>query len=151
MKERIAYDPNPAAKQTPGWKAHVMPLRVFWLGLALSLIGSSSVRGQITTISQGSQLPSPQVVGSMPDPNDGPRETDPALEQQRIQALKIIRQAEMVSDTNKLLKLTVRLNSEIEQSHAKSLTHQQLRMLAKIEKLAKSVKQDMSSTIQVSP
>lgn len=87
----------------------------------------------------------------MPDPNDGPRETDPALEQQRIQAIKTARHAEMVSDTDKLLKLTAHLDTEVEQSHATSLTHNQLRTLAKIQKLAKSVKESMSASIHGQP
>lgn len=129
-----------------------MPWRALWLGLSfISLVGVGHVRAQITTISQGSQLPSPQVVGSMPDPNDGPRETDPALEQQRIQAVKTARHAEMVSDTDKLLKLTTRLNTEVEQSHATSLNRSQLRTLAKIEKLAKNVKRSMDASFQRQP
>ena len=81
----------------------------------------------------------------MPDPNNGPRELDPALEQQRIQAIKLEQHAEIVSDSNKLLKLTAQLNSEVEQSHATSLTPKQLRTLRKIEKLAKNVKQNMTA------
>lgn len=148
MGIRPAYDRIPEAKQKPGRSARVLPWRALWLGLALSLMGVAHVRPQITTVSQGSQLPSPQVVGSMPDPNNGPRETDPALEQQRIQAIKMEQHAEVVSDANKLLKLTAQLDAEVEQSHATSLTRKQLKTLAKIEKLAKNVKQNMSSLMQ---
>lgn len=148
MSERIAFNPDRGMKRKPGWSGRVVPWRALWLGLALSLIGVRHVRPQITTISQGSQLPSPQVVGSMPDPNSGPRETDPVLEQQRIQAIKTARHAEMVSDTDKLLKLTARLDSEVEQSHATALTHNQLRTLAKIQKLAKRVRESMSTSMQ---
>lgn len=148
MNERNAFNPDRGVKLRPANRGHALPWRALWLAIALSLVGVRHVRPQITTISDGSQLHSPQVVGSMADPNNGPRETDPALEQQRIQALKVARQAELVSDTDKLLKLTNRLNSEIEQSHATSLTRDQLRTLAKIQKLAKSVKQYMSRPIE---
>lgn len=121
--------------------------RAFWLGLALSLAGTGTLKAQITTISQGSQLPSPQVVGSMADPNSGPHDSDPAMQQQRLQAMKMLRQSELASDTRKLLKLTAQLNVEIEQNHARALTHQQLRMAAKIEKLAKSIRKNMSTPI----
>lgn len=84
----------------------------------------------------------------MPDPNDGPKDSDPALQQQRVQEIKIERHAEVVSDANKLLKLTTRLNTEVEASHATSLTRKQLRMLGKIEKLAKNVKQNMGTPVQ---
>lgn len=147
MNERIACNSRSAWTQTPGWRNRGFTCWAFWFGLALSLSGVASVDAQITTISQGSQLSSPQIVGSMPDPYNGPRQSDPVLEQQRIQAIKLERRAQMLSDTNKLLKLTARLNTEIEQSHANALTNQQLRMLAKIEKLAKRVKENMSTPI----
>lgn len=148
MGEQAAVNPNPAAKQKRWRGARALPWRAMWLGLGLSLIGVGHVKPQITTVSQGSQLPSPQVVGSMPDPNNGPRETDPVLEQQRIQQMKIERHAEIISDTNKLVKLTARLNEEIEQTHANSLNKKQLRSLAKIEKLARNIKQTMGTPIQ---
>ena len=65
-----------------------------------------------------------------------------------IHALNIMRQQEVISDTKKLLKLTTKLNDEIQGSHAKSLTHHQLRMLGKIEKLAKNIREEMSSPIE---
>lgn len=144
----IAYNPDPAGKRKRGRRARFFRSRAIGLGLALGLVGVGHVRPQITTISQGSQLPSPQVVGSMPDPNNGPRDSDPALQQQRIQVMKIERHAEVVSDTDKLLKLTKQLNSEVEQSQATSLSRKQVRTLAKIEKLAKNVRQIMSTPIQ---
>lgn len=146
MGERSAVNPNPAVN--PKRRARSFSWRAIWLGLGLSLIAVGHVKPQITTISQGSQLPSPQVVGSMPDPNNGPRETDPALEQQRIQQMKIERHAEVISNTNKLLKLTTQLNAEIEQSHANSLDKKQLKSLSKIEKLARNIKQTMNTPIQ---
>lgn len=148
MNERPAHDPSHAGRQQPRRGTGVWSWRTLWLGLALSVVGVGHVRPQITTVSQGSQLPSPQVVGSMPDPNDGPRETDPALEQQRIQAIKIAQHAEIVSDTDKLLKMTARLDAEVEQSHQTALTRKQLHTLAKIEKLAKTVKQNMTSLMR---
>lgn len=146
MNEQINRDP--AEKLKPSRRDGLPAWRTLWLGLALSIIGVGHVRPQITTISAGSQNPSPQVVGSMPDPNGGPRELDPALEQQRIQAIKVEQHAEVVSDTNKLLKLTAQLNTEVEKSHATSLTPKQLRTLGKIEKLAKNVKQNMTALMQ---
>jgi hypothetical protein len=148
MSRPTEHGTNPAVHHEPERRVRGLPWRALWLGLALSLIGVGHVRPQITTVSQGSQLPSPQVVGSMPDPNNGPREIDPALEQQRIQAIKVEQHAEIVSDTNKLLKLSAQLNSEVEQSHATSLTPKQRRTLGKIQKLAKNVKQNMSALMQ---
>ncbi len=151
MSGPVAFNPKPAGMRISRWLTGLLPGRGFGLAVALSLTGVALVRAQITTISQGSQLPSPQVVGSMADPNSGPRETDPVLERQRIQALRMEREADLISDTNKLLKLTTRLNAEVDETHATSLTHQQLRMLAKIEKLAKSVKRNISTPLPALP
>lgn len=146
MSKQIDRDPAGTLRQRR--RNGVLAWRTLCLGLALSIMGVGHVRPQITTISAGSQNPSPQVVGSMPDPNGGPREMDPALEQQRIQAIKVEQHAEVISDTNKLLKLTAQLNSEIEKSHATSLTPKQLHTLGKIQKLAKNVKQNMTALMQ---
>jgi hypothetical protein len=53
-----------------------------------------------------------------------------------------------VADTDKLLKLTAELNADIAQTHSTSFTPDQLRLLARIEKLAKSVKDKMSNPVQ---
>lgn len=147
MDDRIGLFLNPRGRQAFGWEARILGRREFWLGLALGLLGSASLNAQITTISQGSQLPSPQVVGSMPDPNNGPRESNPAVQQQEIQELKKIRREELLSDTSKLLKLTTQLNSQMDQDQGKPLTHEQLRMVAKIGKLAKSIRKNMSTPL----
>lgn len=147
MKQSINYVPGSRVKPTPPRTAGLRAGRAFWAGLAVALAGTSLLKAQITTISQGSQSPSPQIVGSMADPNSGPHDSDPAMQQQRLQAMKMLRQSELASDTRKLLKLTAQLNAEIEQSHAKGLTHEQLRMAAKIEKLAKSIRKNVSAPI----
>lgn len=151
MSERIPHAPHSPMKRAPWPGTHPMARRALWLGLGLSLAGTAAVKAQITTISQGSQLPSPQIVGSMADPNSGPHDSDPAMQQQRLEAMKMLRQAQLASDTRKLLKLTAQLNTEIEQSHAKALTHQQLRMAAKIEKLARNIRKSMSTPIPGAP
>jgi hypothetical protein len=138
---------NPPMRQGSGWKAHLLRRREFWLGVALGLLGTGSLNAQITTISQGSQLPSPQVVGSMPDPNNGPRESNPELQQQQIQELKKMRREELLSDTSKLLKLTTQLNSEMDQDQGKPLSREQLRIASKIEKLARNIRKNMSTPL----
>ncbi len=151
MNKRTARAANAIWKRTCGWRASVLLRRSVWLGLALSLAGAGMAKAQITTISNGAQLDHPVVVGSMPDPNNGPRNSaPPGVKQRRIQALNIMRQQEVVSDTNKLLKLTTKLNAEIKESQAKSLTRHQLRMVAKIEKLAKNIREEMSAPIEAS-
>src|SRR6185312_5236560 len=66
----------------------------------------------------------------------------------RIKALNIERQKALVSDTDDLLKLTKQLNEEVARDRSITLTPEQVRMLAKIEKLAKSVREKMSDPVQ---
>jgi hypothetical protein len=80
-----------------------------------------------------------------------PNEIDPALEQKRVHLINIDRQKSLVSDTNKLLKLAGELDAEIKRGNSGALTAAQLRKLAEIEKLARSVKDKMSYPVEVAP
>jgi hypothetical protein len=123
-------------------------LRLF--GVALGLIfafGAFTLAGaQITTVpgnSRGPQNPQDPRM-TMPSPL-GP---DHPFRERRIRELNVQRQKEMTSDTEKLLKLTADLNAEVAKNHSPTLTPDQLRTLARIEKLAKSVKDKMSNPVQ---
>jgi len=72
---------------------------------------------------------------------------DSATLQRHLVALNAERQKEMVSDTNKLLKLARELNEEVAASHATAFTPDQIRKIAEIEKLAKSVRERMTSAV----
>jgi hypothetical protein len=72
--------------------------------------------------------------------------SDPAEAERRIKALNGMRQKALVSDTDKLLKLANELNAEIS-ANPDSLTADQMRKLATIEKLARSVKEKMSTPV----
>jgi hypothetical protein len=61
------------------------------------------------------------------------------------------RQKSLVSDTNKLLRLTNELNAEIARTSPDALSDAELRKLAEIEKLAHSVKEKMSSSVRGTP
>lgn len=90
-------------------------------------------------------LPSGAPVGSRED-YDIPNR-DAAEEARRMQALNAARQKGIVSDTNKLLKLITELNDEIGRSASGAVTPEQMRKLARIEKLAHSVKDNMSAAV----
>lgn len=116
-------------------------------GLALVLIFAAgcvaTVHAQITTIQNGgrgpqnSQMPAAGNFGPMvPFAN------------RRIRQLNVERQKEMVSDTDKLVRLIADLNTDVAKNHSTEFTPDQLRMLAKIEKLAKSVKEKMTNPVQ---
>jgi hypothetical protein len=67
--------------------------------------------------------------------------------ERRMNALNVARQKEMISDADKLLKLARELNDEIAAKGAASLTDDQLRRIAEIEKLAHSVKEKMADGV----
>jgi len=92
-------------------------------------------------------LPSGAPVGSREDYDIPSR--DPVEAARRLRALNIARQKAIVSDTNKLLKLATELNAEIARANSSSLSPAQLRTLAKIEKLAHSISEKMSSNVYV--
>ena len=71
-------------------------------------------------------------------------EYDPTMMERRLIALNNERHKEMVSDTNKLLKLAQELNDEIAAKNAGTLTFDQLHKIAQIEKLARGVKEKMA-------
>jgi hypothetical protein len=65
----------------------------------------------------------------------------------QMNALNAERQKVLVSDTAKLLKLAQELNAEIASSRVDSLSPDQMRKIANIEKLARNVKQKMSESV----
>jgi hypothetical protein len=83
----------------------------------------------------------PPPMPTDPVPNS---DYDPIQAQRQRTALNIERQKELVSDTNKLLKLAKELDYEVDAGGTGTLTPDQLHMAATIEKLARSVKEKMS-------
>lgn len=73
---------------------------------------------------------------------------NPLDDEKLLRALNADRQKALVSDTNKLIRLVDNLNAEIEGSAADSLTPDQLRKMAEIEKLARGVKEKMSQSVR---
>ncbi len=67
--------------------------------------------------------------------------------QRRLRALNMERQKEMVADAGKLLRLARELNSEVAAQKSDALTSDQLHKVAEIEKLARSVKERMTSGV----
>ncbi len=97
------------------------------------------------------QSPLGSSRASQPSPTPiPPPSLDSTFQQRRLRALNAERQKELVSDTNKLLKLTSELNAEVSHNETGSFTPEQLRQLAKIEKLARSVKDKMCNPVQAS-
>jgi hypothetical protein len=68
-------------------------------------------------------------------------------DQKRIRLLNAERQKSLVSDAERLLKLAKELNDEVAGSDSSSMSDEQLRKVAEIGKLAKSVKEKMSYSV----
>lgn len=115
---------------------------LLWLVLALALPAPAQI-GVPYPPSQGSpqvRLPSSAAGTEFDKP-------DQVQEQHRLKALNAARQKSMVSDTDKLLRLVNELNEEIARTNADTLTAAQLRKLTEIEKLARNVKDKMSTPV----
>jgi hypothetical protein len=129
--------------------AGLVPRRdlVLVLGMALALASVPAVLSQATlgSAGQGSiRQPFPGQPGVDPS---GLGDYDSVMMQRRVRALNMERQKEMVSDTNKLLKLARELNVEVAAQKSDALTADQLRKIAEIEKLARNVRERMSTGV----
>jgi hypothetical protein len=82
--------------------------------------------------------------------NDTPGGSSPEIEK-LLRSQNAERQKSLVSDTNKLLRLTNELNAEIARTAPEALSDDELRKLAEIEKLAHSVKEKMSTSVRGTP
>jgi hypothetical protein len=76
---------------------------------------------------------------------------DPAMEAKRLNALNAERQKAMVADTDKLVKLAAELNEEVNGGNPSRLTEEQLRKVAEIEKLARSIREKMATSVRPAP
>lgn len=90
---------------------------------------------------QGQGIMRPHVSDISPMTVDDP---DPSMFQKRMLALNIERQKQMVSDTDKLLKLARELNEEVGAQKMATLTSDEMHKVAEIEKLARNVRQRMT-------
>jgi hypothetical protein len=113
---------------------------LLWLALAVPAAAQNGVPYQP---SQGS----PQFKEPSSTPATEFDKPDQMQEQQRLKALNAARQKSMVSDTNKLLRLVNELNEEIARGKADTPTPAQLHKVAEIEKLARNVKEKMSTPV----
>ena len=127
----------------PGRWVPLAGRRALCLALLLALPGGAQNAPPLPRLPQGMDQ-----RGEFPDDtsNGGPMDAE-----RRLQAQNADRQKQLVSDTNKLLKLATELNDEIGRTTADSLTPAQLRKVAEIEKLARSVKEKMSTSVRAIP
>lgn len=154
MTEKLPVSPTFIRSLLTGAICMVRPIRIrlllIGLALGLSLLTARTAYGQAGI--PGSQLPFPpplgQKLGGVLDDRSEPDQIDAA---RRFRALNEMRQKALVSDTDKLLKLANELYAEIHKTNTESLTPDQLHKLATIEKLARSVKEKMSTPVAYMP
>ncbi len=124
--------------------------RALFAGIGLALLLAISClpvgRSQAPPGSNGGQGSTRPYYPGRPD-TDLSGELDPVMMERRLNALNLARQKEMISDTNKLLKLVQELNNEVTAKNAASLTEDQLHKIAEIEKLAHNVKEKMANGV----
>lgn len=127
-----------------------------WFGLAAAvsmaaaLLSSPSCRGQAPApVNNGSQLPRrippPRQVE---DPMDGPGSS--IFYEKRLRMLNAAQHDSMVADTDRLVKMVAELNTQVNRSNEKSLTPEQVRMVAEIEKLAHGIRDKMRMSVRSS-
>jgi hypothetical protein len=117
---------------------------LFWgLGLAMGLI---IIPGLAVRSQSGPRdiINRPPPMPTDPSASDN---YDPTMMERRLNALNRERQKEMISDTNKLLKLAMELNDQIAANNTGTLTWDQLHKMAEIEKLARNVKEKMADGV----
>lgn len=119
-------------------------------GVLLALLAVSGAFAQ-----QGPQFGGPPFSqGQMQDPMSPTFPGDNGnleMQTKRLEALNALRQKSLVSDTNKLVKIAAQLNAEINGAHPHSLTPEQYRMVAEIEKLAHSIREKMVTPVNGIP
>jgi hypothetical protein len=124
-------------------------LRPVLLLALLLVLPSALARAQSDQTGTGQLSSHPlQSANGTIDPTASPDDEDPAAQQRQLRQLNVSLHKSMVSDTDKLLKLVTDLNAELSSTNSDSLTPDQLKKVAAIEKLARNVKDAMKTSVQ---
>jgi hypothetical protein len=122
--------------------------------LAILLVLACGTAGRSQSGSEAGLGQSPMHQTQFPGRTgfDSSEDYDPVIAEKHLLAFNIERQKQMVANANKLLKLARELNEEVAASNTGTLTPEQLRKVAEIEKLARSVKERMTAgSVQPQP
>ena len=88
----------------------------------------------------------PEFLNRQPDFSDQERMRQEQRSQQGIAAINALRKKQVTDDTAKLLKLATDLKAEIDSTDKDTVSHDTLHKAESIEKLARSIKQKMSTS-----
>jgi hypothetical protein len=119
----------------------------------------SSAAGVVVVLALGAvvaepagQAPIPNPLGQrQQSPFDNTPDLDPLLAARQLRALNAERQKVMVTDTERILKLAQEVDSDIESGDLDAFSAVQVRKISDIEKLARDVKQKMSTSLVGGP
>ncbi len=127
-------------------------IRRYVLAAAIGVVLLTSRCCEAQTIGQ---VPPTGPSRRMPPPRDpemderiGAPATTSVFYEKRIRMLNAEQHRSMVADTDRLVKLVADLNAQINSSKASTLTPEQLRTVAEIEKLAHNVRDKMRMSVR---
>ena len=132
-----------ARLRRPRWRGLGASCKAVGPSLALAFIVAASSMAQTNQqfpIHQQQQERTSDVPGESND-------RFPSGKEKQLRSLNAQRQKSLVSDAERLLQLATELNAEVSAGNSDSLTPSELRKVAAIEKLARSVKQKMSLAV----
>ena len=89
----------------------------------------------------------PEFINRPPDLNDQVRMRQQGLSEQRFAAINAIRKQQVTNDSAKLLKMATDLKEEVEKSDKGNLSPETIHKAEMIEKLARSIKEKMSTSV----
>jgi hypothetical protein len=136
---------SPAATRRSRRAARYLPGLVLLLALTLSVRAQQRPDPSLTPpFQQTATQEQIRALEQFPD-------SDPVEQQRRLRAFNAQRHKSMVSDSNKLLKLARELEDEVSRTNPDSFTPAELRKVAEIEKLARSVKEEMKASLPKLP
>lgn len=143
-RPRIAREFRPAQ-----WKGRGLGLTIFFFAAIIPLCSQKSPSNPNPL---PPLVPPPPVYRDSKAPDYGPpSEKTRTFEEKQYREYLAYRLKSMTADTNKLLKLAQELNQKIETSGPGSLSRDDLRKLAEIEKLAHDVKWKMQLATSGNP
>lgn len=148
-----SFTTDPAGCKTQGGRPRCMSGQLIAAIVVAFLlaVGSQTARCQMgsgTNSGQsGQSINRPPFTRNQQDANSPFDDFDSVTAERRNRALNMERQKLMVSDASKLLKLARELNDEVASARSDAFTSDQLRKIAEIEKLARSVRERMASAV----
>jgi len=134
-----------------GWRQWGL-LAVLLLGVAGTCAAQSTGVGPLShegaRDAGASNQPTPPLLPLPPAEEKSLYSNDNATEAQiRLRKVYLAQEVQMVKDTRKLLQLASKLNTEVASQHGGALTPAELREVAQIEKLARSVRTKMEAPV----